>query len=248
MNTLADNLHAMFPYWWIIVVGGAMAVSDLLNFFLPENKKFHLKHRVRLVILVGAVVFSQFLAYGDQGKNLLTVIQDKQQLSSENWHLHDDLATETLAAETLQKKLDGLQGGRFIERADSLRRRTIKLADELYYFVRDRQRNHPPYAYPQPNDPTLSDERKKAIKLCQDYDQETMDKYEDLYKDRMLGIVKEYQAKGIPTGYLDSSVVQRVPIAAVVNGQWIPNPQDELYQFRDLAYHVDARDQRIDLH
>ncbi len=53
------------------------------------------------------------------------------------------------------------------EAPDSLRRRTIGLADELYDFVTERQRNHPPYSYPDSNDPNPSEEKKAAIKKCQ---------------------------------------------------------------------------------
>ena len=77
------------------------------------------------------------------------------------------------------------------------------------------------------------------------YDQETLDKYMKLYKDRMVGIVREYHAKGVPTGYLESSAAQRPPNWAMPGSGWEGSPQDEIWQLRDLAYHVDAKGNAI---
>ncbi len=131
------------------------------------------------------------------------------------------------------------------EPKDSLRRRTIRLADEVNSFVSERQQHHPPVAYPDSNDPNPSDERRRAIKLCQDYDQETQNQYIKRYRDRMIGIVREYHAKGVPTHFLENDFKQRVPGVAFVGSDWEGSPMDELSQFRDLAYRVDARDHLI---
>lgn len=225
-----------------------MALSDLTNFVLPDQKKFHLKHGARLLILVGAIVFAEFLAYGDQGKNLLTVIQEKQQLSSENWRLRDNLKAETRTADDLRKRVDEQNSSGWKESPYSLRRRTIKLADELYDFLRERQVNHPPYAYPDSSNPNPTPEKQNAIKICVAYDQETSDKYMRQYSDQLVGIIKEYEAKGVPTMWLENAAKQRVLYTGNFQGPWMPNPNDELYQFRSLAYRVDGRDNRIDLH
>jgi hypothetical protein len=132
-----------------------------------------------------------------------------------------------------------------IESKDSLRRRTMRLADEVYQFVVERVQHHPPSAYPDSRDPNPSDERKQAIKLCQEYDQETLNQYMRRYQDRMIGIVREYNAKGVRTRYLENDFKQRVPGAAFIGSDWENSPSDELSQFRDLAYHVDASDNAI---
>jgi hypothetical protein len=57
------------------------------------------------------------------------------------------------------------------ESPDSLRRRTVRLADDLYVYIERRQRDHPPRAYPNSGDPNPSEERKKLIQTCVNYDQ-----------------------------------------------------------------------------
>jgi len=136
-----------------------------------------------------------------------------------------------------------VSGGR--EPKDSLRRRTMRVADELYKYLQNRSEVHPPVAYPDSNDPNPSEERKKAIRICQQYDQETQDYYLKHFRDRMVGIVKEYEAKGVHTRFLENDFKQRVPGVQAVGSEWEGSSFDELSQFRDLAYHVDARDHLI---
>jgi hypothetical protein len=150
------------------------------------------------------------------------------ELAKENKDLKDRLAPLTL-----------------VESKDSLRRRTMQTADAISDFLRKRFENHPPYAYPQPNDPNPSEERKAAIKKCQEYDQETTDKYMRTYKDRAVGIISEYRAKGVPVGFLEQSFGQHVPVWVLPGSVWEETPQNELGQFRELAFHVDAKDQLI---
>jgi hypothetical protein len=65
------------------------------------------------------------------------------------------------------------------------------------------------------------------------------------YKDVMVGIIREYHAKGVAVGFLEQSLSQRVPVWAIPGSAWEDNPQYELGQFRELAFHVDAKDQMI---
>jgi hypothetical protein len=65
------------------------------------------------------------------------------------------------------------------------------------------------------------------------------------YKDRAVGIISEYRAKGVPVGFLEQSFSQRVPLWAIPGSIWEDNPQNELVQFRELAFHVDAKEQLI---
>jgi hypothetical protein len=131
------------------------------------------------------------------------------------------------------------------ESPDSLRRRTMKIADELSKFLTMRQQNHPPNAYPDSRDPNPSEERKAAIKKCQDYDQQTQDLYARIYRDRLVGIIREYHVKGIATGFLESSAMQRVPYAAIPGSIIEGTPNDELWMLRNLAYRVDAKDNSV---
>lgn len=127
----------------------------------------------------------------------------------------------------------------------SLRRRTFKVADEVVKYVESRRETHPPYAYPDSRDPNPSDERKKMIQACQAYDRDTEAYYAAHFRDRMVGIVREYSAKGVRTGFLENSLSQRPPVIGMPGSFIEGTANDELYQFRELVYHVDANDNLI---
>ncbi len=129
------------------------------------------------------------------------------------------------------------------EPKDSLRRRTVQVVNELRNYLKVRAEHQPPVAYPNSNEPNPSEERKKEIQTWQRYQLETEDYYFKNFKDRMVGIVKEYESKGVHTRYLENDFNQRVPGLVPVGSVW--EGMDELNQFRDLAYHVDARDHLI---
>src|SRR5205814_801208 len=124
---------------------------------------------------------------------------------------------------------------------NSLRRRTMQLADEIERYILERANdpNRPPFAAPNSNDPNPSLEQKKAIERYGKYEQETLNYYLSHYKDRAIGIIKEYEAKGVKTGYLESAASQRPLVFVMPGGAGGGTYMDELYQFRELAYHVD---------
>ena len=129
------------------------------------------------------------------------------------------------------------------EAPDSLRKRTFKVADDFTAFLIEKQNNKPPDASPSSADPNPSEERKKEIERSQAFYRGIEDYYFKNFKARFVGIIKEYNSKGVRTGYLEPDFTQRVP--------YIPAPGsvmdgiDKLSLFRDLAYHVDARDHLI---
>jgi hypothetical protein len=87
----------------------------------------------------------------------------------------------------------------------------MRVADDLYDYLKKRAAEQPPVAVPNSSDPNPSEERKKAIQLYQQYAQETQDYYLKHFKDRMVGIIKEYESKGVPTRFLENDFKQRVP-------------------------------------
>lgn len=129
------------------------------------------------------------------------------------------------------------------EPANSLRRRTIRLADEVEKYITGRGQNQPPFAVPDSSDPNPSVERQRAILQYRNYQQETSDYYSHHFKQQMIGIIREYDAKGVQTGWLEKFAEQRPPVIAL--GPMLGTNSDDLYQFRELAYHVDANDQLI---
>jgi hypothetical protein len=74
---------------------------------------------------------------------------------------------------------------------------------------------------------------------------DTLDYYSRHFKDRAVGILKEYEAKGVKAGYLVLTAAQRPLTAASPDSPWEGSQMDELSQFRDLAYHVDSKDNVI---
>lgn len=133
------------------------------------------------------------------------------------------------------------------ESPTSLRRRTLKLAEEITEFVMEREApgKHPPRVYPNSNDPNPSEETKQAIKICRDYNLETEKQYMRKYRDRAVGIVKEYAAKGVPVGYLENDLMRGPPVVMPQDSVSAGTGSDTLFWFRSLAYRVDERDNAI---
>jgi hypothetical protein len=128
------------------------------------------------------------------------------------------------------------------EPENSLRRRTMQVANEAenYLVSRANDPNRPPFAIPDSSNPDPSDEQKRAIEKYRAYEQETYNYYFSHYKERMVGIVKEYEQKGVRTGSLESDLSQRPPILVIPGSVAQFTYMDDLYQFRELAYHVNA--------
>ena len=104
------------------------------------------------------------------------------------------------------------------EPINSLRRRTIQLANDLGAFLAERYTKRPTDA---------EDQRQ--------YDQATVDLYLSRYKSRTVGVLQELQAKGLDIGLLNApgAAPSRYLLA------------DELRQLRDLAYHLDGNDRVV---
>ena len=101
------------------------------------------------------------------------------------------------------------------EPKDSLRRRTVALANDLGVFLAERWAKRPAGH----GDDTMK------------YDQATYNLYMKLYKARTVGILQELQDKGLDTGLL----------AAPGGAQSRFLLPDEIRQLRDLAYHLDEK-------
>jgi hypothetical protein len=138
---------------------------------------------------------------------------------------------------TIEAQLNKLK---VIESPVSLRRRTIKLSNEIFDFWQ----KHPTPSQPVQN-PANDDERKRN-KDFDDYWRTVDGLYKREYKERLLGIVREYKGKGVATGYLEAAAENHTFGASAFS--MIGSPvcsQDEICQFRELAFHVDAQDQLI---
>lgn len=133
------------------------------------------------------------------------------------------------------------------ESHDSLRRRTIRLVDELNLFWSRR-------AAParQPVQSATSDEDRKLNAAWDEYWRTGKAAYLNAnYRERLVGIVREYKNKGVQTGFMEQAFDQpeRLVGAAPYGGWQLDNCaqyMNELCQLRELAFHVNAQDQRID--
>jgi hypothetical protein len=134
----------------------------------------------------------------------------------------------------------------FVEPYNSLRRRTIRLVEELNKFW---SRKTYPSQMPIQNATSDADRRKNA-----EWDQYWRDaKAEYLnanYRDRLVGIVREYKNKGVETGTMEQAFEQQERlVGSMPFGGWqldnCSQYMNELCQLRELAYHVDAHDQAI---
>jgi len=129
------------------------------------------------------------------------------------------------------------------EPEDSLRKRTMKLADELSDFWA----KNPPPPYPGNPGPT-QDVKKKEI--FDDYWRRVDNVYALRYKDRVLGVIRAYSGRGVPTGFLEAAAENHTFGASAFSSSGMRPPdcrQDEVCELRELAYHVDARGNAIEL-
>jgi len=133
---------------------------------------------------------------------------------------------------------------------NSLRHRTFELVNELNLFWANR-----PTPPPQPVPNPMSDIDRARNARWDRYEKETRAAYQSReFNQRILGIVRDYQAKGVSIGYLDKAAEQ--PERFI--GSSLPSPDggfsldpcdqfmSELCRFRELAFHVDAYDARVD--
>jgi len=128
------------------------------------------------------------------------------------------------------------------EPRDSLRRRTLRLADEYTEFFITSQENGPPVAIPTTPEPPPSEEQKKARQIYRDYWRGIENRYSTVFKQRFVGILKEYENKGIKIGIWENDFTERLP---GTSQPYTFMQMDDIPRFRELAYHVDARDHLI---
>jgi hypothetical protein len=138
---LTDYGHAVLPYWWVVVVGGVMALSDLYKFHLPEGKEFKLPDWARLGISVGAVMLAQFLAYRDSIRNLSQVIEERRQLSIQINTCTDTLRQRDIELASSKQEQDDLR--KKIPSESSLKSRALEAAKEWEALWRQRAKHAP---------------------------------------------------------------------------------------------------------
>jgi hypothetical protein len=178
---------------------------------------------------------------------IYTIYLDHTRLVFENDGFLTQMATKDQAihqyAVTVIDCADRLKSLSTEEPEDSLRRRTFRLADEFASYIAKPPQNKPPDAFPSSSDPNPTEERKKAMELSRAYYKTIEDYYFMHFRDRFVGIIREYNSKGVRTGNFEIDFDKRVPSVAE-QGSFFEG-FDDLSRFRDLAYHVDAKDHLI---
>ena len=133
------------------------------------------------------------------------------------------------------------------EPSNSLRRRTSALSQELQNYLEERQANSPPVAYANSSNPNLSDEQKAKIATYAKYQDETLRYYHSHFMDRLAAVVQEYKAKGVDVRFFEGYTLQNLPFFYASDSPAAAVCDDILCRFRELMYHVDAHDNRIEI-
>jgi hypothetical protein len=131
------------------------------------------------------------------------------------------------------------------EPKNSLRRKTIRLAADIEEFWNE----IPPSPGGPPSNP-VTDEDKKRTDTWAKYWREAKMKYDShSFNDKVLEIVREYQLKSVPTGYLEAIAQDRTRMIggpqpfAGPSGLVLCN--SDICTLRELAFHVNAQDEVI---
>lgn len=134
----------------------------------------------------------------------------------------------------------------YVEPKNSLRRRTMRLVRELNEFW---SRRPTPTQVPVSN-PSTEDDRQRNAGWDRYWRDAKVEYLNRDYKERLVGIVREYKSKGVDTGNMELIFDQpdRLVGAAPFGGWQLDNCMqymNELCQLRELAYHVQPNDDPI---
>jgi hypothetical protein len=134
------------------------------------------------------------------------------------------------------------------ESKDSLRRKTVRLAAEIDKFWNDQ----PPQPGGPPNNPS-TEEEKKRVQVWEQYWRDMRSAYDShSFQEKVAEIVGAYQTKNVPVGNLEWSIkYNRMIGGTMYRGDGETPPQilcgTDTCLLRELAFHVNARDEVIAL-
>ena len=216
MASLGSFIFSVASHWIGLLAGCAVTV------LLGLLEKYVLKHpislRVYSVILGSLLFFACYQAWLDQ-------------FTSAAGRLKTNLELQQRLSEV------GVSPPETKEGSDSLRRRTVRLVDEIEAFRNDRNSHHPPYSN---GVSTATGEQTKINAESERYDTGTENLCLVKFESRTRGIVQELKAKGVDlspgpnSGFFEAMVEQR---------RCLGEYQYKL--FRDLAFHIDGADKLV---
>lgn len=182
-------------------------------------------------------------------KGIDTAYYDHQLLVADNKRLKaegNQFKTKADRVAELEQQIETLKGkapkANTKESPNSLRRRTIKVVNDINLFWSRRPLPQQPV-----QNPSTDEERQRNTKWDQ-YWHEANAAYANAgFRERILGIVRQYKIKGVDTGFLEQAAEQpeRMFGGFFSGGNDCSRYQSELCQLRELAYHVDDQDNAI---
>jgi hypothetical protein len=122
----------------------------------------------------------------------------------------------------------------FREPRNSLRKRVIRLAEDLESLLRELGATLPS----QQDLQTMTQEQKNVSnQKYQEVSNKITASYLDKFRPRTVGIIAELKAKGLLTEYWDGPLEK--------GAEFRPLQGEEIHRLRELAYHLDAQDRVI---
>ncbi len=207
-----------------------MPLRNIYKWLHPRHKELEIPHWVRLGSVLAALFLAQFLAYQNSARNLAIVIEEKRQFSMA-------LNTQSTQLQDAKHEIDILKMQKpqpTVEPKNSLRKRVVRLTDDLEVLVREQNATLPTLQQVQ----TMTPEQKNASNQAFGEATKKMTAiYLDKFRSRTVGIIAELKAKGLMTEYGDGPLEKgaefRMPIG------------EEIYRLRELAYHLDGQDRVV---
>lgn len=160
------------------------------------------------------------------------MIEEKRQLSIKINDLTARMQDDGQRIEELKRQV--LQSASVPEPQNSLRRRTVRLADEIegFYAERNFKRQLLLQSLPAQTEEQETTRKKRLM----DFDVETESEYVKTgLKARTIGIIQQLKAKGLNIGYLDAP-------GAAQSRLLMP---EEIERLRSLAFRLDANGNRV---
>lgn len=136
-------------------------------------------------------------------------------------------APSHIQVDELRKELNNVAS---VEPRDSLRRRTVRLADQIDAFHGERAASHPPYTNGEEN---ASPSQKRINDASIRYDRATENLCLQKFKEEMIGIPRELLTKGLDVKFLDQVSPTRC----------LSEQETELLRY--LAYRLDGNDNLV---
>jgi hypothetical protein len=222
-----EYVVTILHYWWALLPGLVMPLRNVYKWFHPEHKELEIPHWIRLGSVAAALFLAQFLAYRNLARNLAIVIEEKRQFSmAVNIK---DIQLEDARHQTNILKMQKPQPT--LESKNSLRKRVVRLTDDLEALVRDQNATLPSPEQAQ----TMTPEQKNASKQAFDEAAKRMTAlYLNQFRSRTVGIIAELKAKGLMTDYWDGPLEKGAEFRPLGGG--------EIQRLRELAYHLDGQD------